>query len=135
MSISYRYYICDVFADQQFGGFPLAVFPVAEGLSTSLMRKIAGELNIARTAFVFPPKTRSGTHSLRVFSPREELPVGYHASIGASLVLAWIGDVPPFHSDQLRFAIECGAAPFDVFLPIGPSDSAFVNVSGGSTLR
>ncbi len=38
-----------------FGGNQLAVFPRVEGLDTALMQRIARELNLSETVFVFPP--------------------------------------------------------------------------------
>ena len=131
MNVKYRYYLCDVFSDRPFGGKPLAVFPNAEGLSDELMRNIAGELNIPKTTFVSPPETGSGTHRLRTFSPSQEVPVGYHASIGTAIVLAWTGDLTPAADGQLKCSFECGAAPMDVLLPLGKHDHAHVQVAAG----
>ena len=41
--MTYKYYWCDVFTEQIFGGNPLVVFPEAMGLSTEQMQKIARE--------------------------------------------------------------------------------------------
>src|SRR5690348_7955269 len=52
---SYRFYQVDVFTNQAFGGNPLAVFPDAEGLSSNDMLRLAREMNLSETTFVFPP--------------------------------------------------------------------------------
>jgi trans-2,3-dihydro-3-hydroxyanthranilate isomerase len=39
--MGFRYFICDVFTDERFGGNPLAVLPQAAGLSDRQMQQIA----------------------------------------------------------------------------------------------
>lgn len=51
---SYRYHVVDVFTDRPLEGNSLAVFPDATGLDDITMAKIAQELNLSETTFVFP---------------------------------------------------------------------------------
>lgn len=48
-----RIYQVDAFTDRPFGGNPAGVVPEAEGLSDIEMQKIAREMNLSETAFVF----------------------------------------------------------------------------------
>ena len=50
----YQYRVVDVFTDRALEGNPLAVFPHALGLDDVTMQKIARELNLSETVFVFP---------------------------------------------------------------------------------
>ncbi|MEP9350896.1 PhzF family phenazine biosynthesis protein [Xanthobacter sp. KR7-225] len=81
------YVLVDVFTDTPFGGNPLAVFTTAEGLSDGEMQAIARELNLSETTFVFPPPAGQEGHTVRIFTPRAELPFAGHPTIGTALVL------------------------------------------------
>lgn len=52
----YRFETVDVFTDRRFGGNPLAVFPEAQGLSSTEMQQLALKLNLSETNFVLPPE-------------------------------------------------------------------------------
>jgi trans-2,3-dihydro-3-hydroxyanthranilate isomerase len=103
--MSYQFYTVDVFTDQIFGGNPLAVFPEAQGLSTAQMQRIAGELNLSETAFVFPAEDPAHTRRVRIFTPRVELPFAGHPTIGTAFVLAATGRVG-LSGEQTRLALE-----------------------------
>jgi trans-2,3-dihydro-3-hydroxyanthranilate isomerase len=81
----------DVFTDQRFGGNPLAVVLNGSQLTTHQMQSIAGEFNLAETAFVLPPKDSLHTAEVRIFTPRAELPFAGHPNIGTAFVLAKLG--------------------------------------------
>lgn len=89
--MTYTYYTCDVFTDQQFGGNPLAVFPDARGLTAEQMQNIAREFNYSESTFVFPPK-QGHTQHVRIFTPTMEVPFAGHPNIGTAFVLASIGE-------------------------------------------
>jgi trans-2,3-dihydro-3-hydroxyanthranilate isomerase len=76
----------DVFTDQIFGGNQLAVFKDSENLSTDEMQNIAKELNLSEITFV----TDIGINykKLRIFTPKIELPMAGHPTIGTAFVLA-----------------------------------------------
>ena len=50
--MSRRFYIVDVFAEQQYAGNPLAVVVDAANLSAETMQQIALETNYSETTFV-----------------------------------------------------------------------------------
>ena len=107
------FYTVDVFTDKIFGGNPLAVFPMAQGLSPAQMQQIAGELNLSETAFVNPAEDPAHTCSVRIFTPRIELPFAGHPTIGAAFVLAAIGQVA-LSGDQTRMVFEETVGPVRV---------------------
>ncbi|HEX6814506.1 MAG TPA: PhzF family phenazine biosynthesis isomerase, partial [Gemmatimonadaceae bacterium] len=89
-----RFYTCDVFTNQLFGGNPLAVFPDASGIPESALQSIAREFNLSETVFVYPPQQHDHTKRLRIFTPAAELPFAGHPTIGAAHALATLGRVP-----------------------------------------
>lgn len=88
MSKKLHYYIVDVFTDRQFGGNPLAVFTDGRGLSTGTMQRLARELNLSESCFIFPPEDPANHFNLRIFTPGKELPMAGHPTVGASFVIA-----------------------------------------------
>jgi trans-2,3-dihydro-3-hydroxyanthranilate isomerase len=84
---SYRYLVVDVFTKQPLEGNPLAVFPDATGLDDGVMQRIARELNLSETTFVFPA-TRAGCAAyVRIFTPSKEMVFAGYPTIGTSFVL------------------------------------------------
>lgn len=94
MTMSYRYFICDVFTDTRFGGNQLAVLPDAQGLSDRQMQQIAREFNFSETTFVFPPEAGQ-TRKVRIFTPSIEVPFAGHPNVGTAFVLATAGEFGP----------------------------------------
>lgn len=90
-----RYAILDVFTNTLLAGNPLAVVLDSEDLSDEQMQKIAGEFNLSETVFVFPPENPGQTASMRIFTPKMELPFAGHPTIGTAILLATerFGDV------------------------------------------
>ena len=87
----YDFYQVDVFTNQAFGGNPLAVFPDATGLDTPTMQKIALEMNLSETTFVFPATTPEANFKVRIFTPSQELPFAGHPVVGTHWTLARLG--------------------------------------------
>ncbi len=90
----YRYFICDVFTDQLFGGNPLAVLPDARGLSDGRMQQIAREFNFSESTFVLPAET-GHTRRVRIFTPTMEVPFAGHPNVGTAFALAGAGELGP----------------------------------------
>ncbi|POZ62196.1 PhzF family phenazine biosynthesis protein [Chromobacterium alticapitis] len=88
---AYRYQIVNVFAEQRFGGNPLAVFTDAAGLSDADMQLIARQFNLSETVFLFPGDAECAA-SLRIFTPSYELPFAGHPTIGAASALHGMGE-------------------------------------------
>ena len=88
MTINERMFITlDVFTDRRFGGNPLAIFPDADGLDDATMQRIAAEMSLSETVFLFSGHEHA-TRSLRIFTPKSELPFAGHPTVGAAIYLA-----------------------------------------------
>jgi len=86
----------DVFTSRRFEGNPAGVVLGAEGLTDSFMLHVAREMNLSETAFVFPARKDESGGALEVipvrfFTPRCEVPLCGHATLGAHAVRAWSG--------------------------------------------
>ncbi|MDF2886057.1 MAG: putative phenazine biosynthesis PhzC/PhzF family protein [Lacrimispora sp.] len=88
MKKSYRVYQVDSFTRERFTGNPAGVVANAEGLSDSMMLKIARELNNSETAFLFPGSEGEYDVHVRFFTPFCEVPICGHATIAAHYVRA-----------------------------------------------
>ena len=91
--MNYHYYIADVFTDQIFNGAQIAVFPNADGLSALQMTRVARELNLTETVFVFHKNQDSEKRRLRIFTPKGEIDFAGHPIIATAFVLASCGDI------------------------------------------
>ncbi len=91
--MNYNYYVADIFTKEIFSGAQIAVFPNAEGLTSSNMQEIAKEFNLSETVFVTNPKTDANTRRMRIFSPLEEKDFAGHPVIATAYVLGICGDV------------------------------------------
>ena len=87
---AYSFVQYDVFTSRRFEGNSLAVFPDAGGLSDELMQKIAREMNLSETTFVFPRSAaieRERGVRARIFTVQEELPFAGHPTLGTAFAL------------------------------------------------
>ncbi|HEV2188954.1 MAG TPA: PhzF family phenazine biosynthesis protein [Stellaceae bacterium] len=100
----------DVFTERRFGGNPLAVIPNAAGLSAAQMQAIANEFNLSETTFVLPPKDRSHTAEVRIFTPKFEMPFAGHPNVGTAFVVGRRGNA----GDTLLFEEKAGLVPLDL---------------------
>lgn len=116
----YRFVQVDVFADQPFGGNPLAVFPEAEGLATEEMQQLAREMNLSETTFVLPPRAQGADFRVRIFTPAAELPFAGHPVVGTHWVLAQLERVALQEPvTQVRFELGVGVLPADLHVAGG----------------
>lgn len=105
----YHFLQVDVFTDHAFGGNPLAVFPDAAGLDSAQMQRIAQEMNLSETTFVFPPEHPDADFKVRIFTPEIEMPFAGHPVIGTHWVLAHLGRVPLQEPETtVRFELGVG---------------------------
>jgi trans-2,3-dihydro-3-hydroxyanthranilate isomerase len=93
-SNTYRYLVVDVFTQHPLEGNALAVFPYALNMDDGLMQRIARELNLAETAFVFPATHSDCAAWVRIFTPTREMIFAGHPTIGTAFVLMEEGIVP-----------------------------------------
>jgi trans-2,3-dihydro-3-hydroxyanthranilate isomerase len=83
-----KFYIVDVFANQKYGGNPLAVFEDFKNqLSDANMLQMAKEINFAETTFIKADKGNQ-RYDVRIFTPEHEVPFAGHPSLGTSYILA-----------------------------------------------
>ena len=106
-----HYHLVDVFTDRPFGGNPLAVFPQGDGIPDALMQSIANELNLSETTFVLPPRDEQHDCRVRIFTPRSELAMAGHPTIGTAFVLAREGILT---KPQVVFEEGVGPVPVSV---------------------
>ncbi len=113
MALTYQ--TVDVFTDSPFGGNPLAVVFGAERLSPAAMQAVAAEFNYSETTFVLPPQNPAHTASVRIFTPRTEVPFAGHPNVGTATVLAWRGTVfgAPV-GDRVLFEEAAGLVPVEI---------------------
>jgi trans-2,3-dihydro-3-hydroxyanthranilate isomerase len=104
---SYSYVKVDVFTTVAFEGNPLAVFTDPHDLETETMQRIACELNLSETTFVFPAEDAHNTAKVRIFTPRSELPFAGHPTVGTAFVVR--GD-----SSAEQLVLEEGIGPVPV---------------------
>jgi trans-2,3-dihydro-3-hydroxyanthranilate isomerase len=116
-----RYLHLDVFTDRAFEGNQLAVFPDPGGLTTEQMQRIANEMAFSESNFVFP-KEGPGDVRMRIFTPREELPMAGHPTIGTTFALALEGVIA---AGREQFVFELGVGPTPVSLEWSGSTLSF----------
>jgi trans-2,3-dihydro-3-hydroxyanthranilate isomerase len=122
------YLIADVFTDQPFAGNPLAVYPHATGLDDRAMQRIATEMNLSETIFVFPPENPANAARVRIFTPARELPFAGHPTVGCAIVLAALGLVPTPEGDS-HIVLEEGVGPVGVKLTIRDGSAVFAELA------
>jgi trans-2,3-dihydro-3-hydroxyanthranilate isomerase len=109
-----HYHLVDVFTNRQFGGNQLAVFPDPPAdLPAKIMQRIAAELNLSETTFVFPPADGANDYRLRIFTPAAELPMAGHPTIGSAYVLARLGALGRLTVEK-TIVFEEGVGPIPV---------------------
>ena len=103
-----HYFTLDVFTDTALGGNPLAVVLDCQGLDDQRMQAIAGEFNLSETVFVFPPENDAHRASLRIFTPKKELPFAGHPTVGTATLLAKLDGLEPGKSLDLVLEEKVG---------------------------
>jgi phenazine biosynthesis protein PhzF family len=85
-----KYYVVDAFADEVFKGNPAGVCILDNPIDDNTMQKIAGENNLSETAFIVKNGSK---YDLRWFTPKSEIDLCGHATLGASYVISNYIDV------------------------------------------
>ena len=109
----YNYLHLDVFTNRVFSGNQLAVFMDASGLEMALMQKIAAEMAFSETTFLLPPETDDTDVRMRIFTPKAEIPMAGHPTIGTTFALAHTGQI---QKGQKGFVFGLGVGPTSVDL-------------------
>lgn len=105
----------DVFTEETFGGNPLGVFPDAAHLPSSLMQRVAREMNLSESVFLGPPESDEGAARVRIFTPGIEVPFAGHPTVGTAIYLAsLLPDAPESGTRTLVLEENVGPVPVDV---------------------
>jgi trans-2,3-dihydro-3-hydroxyanthranilate isomerase len=112
MSRKTPFVLVDVFTSRAFGGNQLAVFTDAAALSATEMQELAHEMNFSESTFVMPAES-SGARRVRIFTPRREIPMAGHPTVGTTWVLASRGEIP-LASASVDATLQLGIGPVTV---------------------
>src|ERR1700688_2964486 len=104
--------LIDVFTSRPFGGNQLAVFTDGAALSASEMQELAHEMNFSESTFVMPPES-SGARRVRIFTPKHEMPMAGHPTVGTTWVLASRGEIA-LDSASVDATLQLGIGPVTV---------------------
>src|SRR4051794_6724168 len=104
----FRYVVVDVFTGVALEGNQLAVFTDARDIPDDALQKIARELNLSETTFVYPPDG-DGHVRMRIFTPSTELPFAGHPTLGTAFVLAG-----PLQLVEIRIETGNGTVPVEL---------------------
>lgn len=82
-------YIVDAFTDHAFSGNQAAVcvYKKPQKFSDEQMQRVAAEMNLSETCFVFPIDEKEGLFSLRWFTPTTEVPLCGHGTLATAHVI------------------------------------------------
>ena len=97
-----RIHTVDVFTDTPFRGNPVAVILDAEGLTGEQMQAIANWTNLSETTFVLPAADSVADYTLRIFTPRCELPFAGHPTIGSAHAILCAGLATPKDGELIQ---------------------------------
>jgi trans-2,3-dihydro-3-hydroxyanthranilate isomerase len=126
---NYTFYQLDVFTDRPFAGNPLAVFPEAQGISDVEMQQIANEMNLSETVFVLP--SEKALKRLRIFTPKQELPLAGHPVVGTWNMLARLGVVPGAENGVVEITQELNLGVLPVEIEFKDSEPFRVTMTQG----
>jgi predicted PhzF superfamily epimerase YddE/YHI9 len=91
--------IVDAFAERPFEGNPAAVCIMNEAGDETWMQRVAREMNLSETAFLYPER---GDFRLRWFTPTVEVALCGHATLASAHVLWESGRIPAGSSACFR---------------------------------
>lgn len=97
-----KYFVVDAFTDSLFRGNPAGVCLLESELDDATMQSIAAENNLSETAFV---TKQNGYYGLRWFTPKTEICLCGHATLGCAFVITQFVD-PGL--DAVRFETQSG---------------------------
>jgi trans-2,3-dihydro-3-hydroxyanthranilate isomerase len=104
----FRYVIVDAFTAEPLAGNQLAVFTDAREIPEEMLQKIAREMNLSETTFVYPPEA-DGHVRMRIFTPTAEVPFAGHPTLGTAFVLA-----APLQLGVIKIETGSGTVPVEL---------------------
>jgi len=97
----------DVFAEQPFGGNPLAVLDGSE-LPEETLLPLTRELSLAETTFYYPPSAGVEADArVRIFTQAKEIPFAGHPVLGTAAALLLLQKLP-WQAPQTTVRLELG---------------------------
>ncbi len=112
-----KFYQADVFTDEPFVGNPVAVVPDAQELTDEELQKIAREMNLSETVFVFPPTDAKAAAKVRIFTTKQEIPFAGHPILGTFYLLGRLKQVSLAEPITSLF-YECNIGVFPIELRV-----------------
>lgn len=106
--MQYEYFVVNSFAQKPFEGNPAAVFLHADGMTKTLMQKIAKQMNLVESVFVAKDLSGAADFALRYFTPTDELPVAGHPTIAAIRALVASGEIELSQGRMVTVATGAG---------------------------
>ena len=108
-----RFMQVDVFTATPTRGNALAVVFDAGGLTDEQMQVFASWTNLAETTFVFPPTNEQADYTLRIFTPKREMPFAGHPTLGSCAAWLRAGGVPKKTGSVIQ---DCGVGLVEIDL-------------------
>lgn len=108
-TMTYGFYIVDVFAERSYSGNQLAVVVASDTLSEETMQQVAAETSYSETTFVIPNPEKDGGYRVRIFTPAREIAFAGHPILGTAWVLRH--HVWPEASGPVRLNLAVGQVP------------------------
>lgn len=117
--MEYIIYQVDAFTNRPFRGNPAGVVIEATGLKEEDMKKIAMEMNLSETAFVFPKNKNN--YEVRFFTPKCEVDLCGHATIAIFHTLAEKGYIEGIENGRIEVYQETkvGKLPVEIYYKNG----------------
>jgi trans-2,3-dihydro-3-hydroxyanthranilate isomerase len=125
MARAAKFTLVDVFTAQPFGGNQLAVFADAAGISSAEMQSLAREINLSESTFVTASERAGIARRVRIFTPRRELPMAGHPTVGTAWVLASRGAII-LDAPKIEVTLQLEIGPVSVSIESEDQQPAFV---------
>ena len=107
MNRSVSFVWVDVFAEQLFGGNPLAVLD-GQGLPEESLLALTRELSLSETTFYYPPtRPDEADARVRIFTQAKEVPFAGHPVLGTACALLLSGRLP-WQAPRTTVRLELG---------------------------
>ncbi|MGH4121823.1 MAG: PhzF family phenazine biosynthesis protein [Clostridium sp.] len=120
-------YEVDAFSAAPFGGNPAGVVPDAIGLNDRDMLKIAKEMNLSETAFIFPLEDDVADYNVRFFTPTQEVNLCGHATIASFFALASKGTITGTNNVKIvKQKTKAGILPVELYFKDGKIHSVMM---------
>jgi len=120
-------YQVDAFTDVPFGGNPAGVVLDAIGLNHNDMLKIARQMNLSETSFIFPIENNEVDYELRFFTPTQEVDLCGHATIASYFCLASKGMITGTNNVKIiKQKTKAGVLPVELYFKNSKIDSVMM---------